>query len=89
MRNINDDLHRAAETEAWLDQLDPDTTAAEDITDLQAITAAANDTKAAALRLHQAVDTARANGRSWARIGIALGVSKQAAHARYGSTPAA
>lgn len=72
------------EVNAWLDSLDPDTTPAEDIIDLRSVAAAVNDRDAAEQRVRDAVDAARANGRSWARIGIALGVSKQAAHERYG-----
>lgn len=76
---------RAAEAEAWLDSLDPATTPAEDISDLRAIAAAVNDVAAAERRVREAVQIARMNGRSWARIGIALGVTRQSAHERYGS----
>ncbi len=34
--------------------------------------------------IQHAVDTWRKNGRSWATIGEALGLSKQGAHQRYG-----
>lgn len=85
----HDDTRRTAEVEAWLDALDPDTTPAEDIADLRAIAAAVNDRDAAEQRIRDAVDAARAAGRSWARIGIALGISKQAAWERYGRPPRA
>ncbi|KQB86000.1 hypothetical protein [Corynebacterium lowii] len=39
---------------------------------------------AAQQQLHQAVHTARAQGHSWAEIGTALGVSRQAAFKRFG-----
>jgi hypothetical protein len=79
-----DTSDRAAEFENWLDQLDPATTPAEDIADLRAVAEAVSDRDAAEQQVRAAVDAARANGRSWARIGIALGVSRQAAHERYG-----
>lgn len=81
-RDINT---RAAEAEAWLDSLDPATTPAEDISDLRAIAVAVNDVAATERRVREAVQTARMNGRSWARIGIALGVTGQSAHERYGT----
>ena len=83
-RDPQTDDQRAGAAETWLDSLDPETTPAEDIADLQAVAAAVNDRDAAEQRVREAVDAARANGRSWGRIGIALGVSRQAAHERYG-----
>jgi Flp pilus assembly protein TadD len=83
--NNNRDLEaRAAEAEAWLDSLDPEETPGEDISDLRAIAAAVNDVAAAERRIREAVEIARMNGRSWARIGIALGTTRQSAHERYG-----
>lgn len=87
MMNDGDLGKRAAEAEAWLDGLDPATTPAEDASDLKVIADAVDDVAAAEQRLRAAVQAARANGRSWARIGIALGVTRQSAHERYG-TPA-
>ena len=75
---------RAAETEAWLDSLDPEATPGDDISDLRAIATAVNELAAADRRVREAVEVARMNGRSWARIGIALGVTRQSAHERYG-----
>lgn len=73
----------AAEAAAWLDQLDPATTPAEDIDDLRAIAEAVTDVAEAQARLEAAVKAARDRGRSWGRIGIALGTSRQAARERY------
>lgn len=39
------------------------------------------------LELHMTVSAARANGASWDDIGQALGVSRQAAHKRFGASP--
>jgi ketosteroid isomerase-like protein len=72
------------DTEQWLDQLDPTTVEARDATHFRAIIAA-NEALADAERdLHQAVADARAAGDSWAVVGAALGISKQAAQQRFG-----
>lgn len=74
----------AEEAEAWLDQLDPTVTPAEDAADLREIAAAMTAASGADVRLRQAVDAARSNGKSWAAIGAVLGVSRQAAQERFG-----
>ncbi len=85
MPRTREQLDQASrDTEAWLDTLDPDTTPAEDAADLRAVGVALRDIDAAEARLREAVDAARANGRSWGMIGLVLGVSKQAAHERFG-----
>jgi hypothetical protein len=76
----------AADAEAWLDSLDPGTTPAEDISDLAAIGAALSKVAAAESGIDAAVAAARANGRSWPRIALVLGISKQAAQQRYGTS---
>jgi hypothetical protein len=73
----------AADAEAWLDQLDPDTTPADDISDLRAIAEAMLAVAGAQAELEEAVSRARANGRSWGRIAIPLGTSRQAARERF------
>jgi hypothetical protein len=75
----------AAATERMLDDLDPETTAAEDLTDLRAVTVAVDHRADAERELRDAVIAARANGRSWARIGLAAGITRQAAHERWGN----
>lgn len=74
----------AADAEAWLDSLDPAVTEAEDPADLRAVARAVRESAEAEARVREAVTAARANGRSWARIGMALGVSRQAARERSG-----
>jgi len=75
----------AAETEAWLDSLDPDSLApAEEMADLRAIGEALTAEIAADRALHEAVAAARANGRTWAEIGMVLGVTRQTAQQRFG-----
>ncbi len=75
----------AADAKAWLDSLDLATTPVEDTADLRAIAAAINEVAAAEARLDAAVAAARSQGRSWGRIAMVLGVSKQAARPRYGA----
>lgn len=86
MPRTREQLEQAAtDAEAWLDQLDPETTTTE-IADLRAVTAAMNKIAAAQAELEAAVMAARANGRSWGVIAIALGTSRQAARQRYEET---
>lgn len=73
----------AADAEAWLDSLDPNTDEAEDTTDLRHIAQAVAEIAAGQERLREAVSAARAAGRSWGRISMVLGVSKQAARERF------
>lgn len=76
----------AAEAETWMAQLDPETSVAE-VADLKAITDAMRAMAAAQANLEAAVLAARAGGRSWGHIAIALGTSRQAARQRYDQTP--
>jgi hypothetical protein len=55
----------------------------EDIRDLRAIAEATDTVRAGEARIRELVALARANGRSWTQIGIALGVSRQAARERF------
>lgn len=72
----------AAEAEAWLDSLGDDVHV-EDPADLRAIAQTVAEVAAAEERLAKLVRAARDNGRSWGRIAMALGVSKQAARQRF------
>ena len=74
------------EAEKWLDSLDPSTHPAENTEDLRAITSAIGTIATAEGELREAVLQARSNGRSWGRISLALGVSKQAARQRFGDS---
>lgn len=55
----------------------------QDAGDLRAIARAAGAREAADAGLTKAVATARANGRSWGKIGLTLGISRQAARERF------
>jgi hypothetical protein len=77
------DQDDAARADTFLDALDPDTTLADDPAELRRIGLAARDLDTARDELRAAVTAARAAGRSWAQIGMVLGVSRQAAQERF------
>lgn len=70
--------------ETGLDSIDPATQPARDAEHFRRIVAANKAVASAQSELEAAVRAARAAGDSWSAIGVALGVSKQAAHERYG-----
>ena len=69
------------EVEDMLDTLDPSTVKARDAVHFRRIIAAQHGV---ARELHDAVRAAREAGDSWLTIGMALGVTKQAAQKRFG-----
>jgi DNA-directed RNA polymerase specialized sigma24 family protein len=69
--------------ERLADALDPATATVDDTDDLRVIATAAETARANDARLREAVLLARAHGRSWNHIAVALGVSRQAARQRY------
>jgi len=75
-----------AETEVWLERLDPEAVASvdADAADLRAIGEALHAVAASDLSLADQVAKARANGRTWTQIAAVLGVTKQAARERFG-----
>jgi hypothetical protein len=88
MPRTREQLEQAlADTEAWLDALDPVTIGSPEsgAEHLRAIGEALHAVAASDLRLADEVAKARANGRT--QIAAVLGVSKQAAHERF-SEPA-
>lgn len=76
---------RAADTDHWLDQLaDPGTpVTVDDISDLAAVSAAADGIDLAREILIDRVRVARHRGRSWTEIAHVLGISRQAARQRF------
>lgn len=85
MSRTREELERAAaDAEAWLDSLDPETTSAENPTDLRRIGLALRALVEEQREVEEAVAAARVNGRSWGEIGLVLGISRQAARERYG-----
>jgi hypothetical protein len=84
MPRTRDELQRAAaDAEAWLDSLDPATSTAENPADLRRIGLALRALATDQAELDEAVREARRNGRSWAQIGMMLGISRQSARERY------
>jgi hypothetical protein len=75
--------------ERLADALDPETTKVEDTDDLRAIAIAAETVRTDDAHLQEAVLLARAHGRSWNHIALALGVSRQAARQRFASKASA
>jgi DNA-directed RNA polymerase specialized sigma24 family protein len=70
--------------EQLADELDPEKARVERTDDLREIAAAASEAvRADEARLREAVELARERGRSWNEIGVALGVSRQAARQRF------
>jgi hypothetical protein len=67
----------------WADELDPGTVEAEDISDLAAIAEAVDMARRDEALITERVAAARSHGRSWNRIAIALGVSRQAARQKF------
>jgi hypothetical protein len=86
MRHTDAQIEEAARRfEQLADQLDPATTAANDLSDLRAIAEAADQVRRDEALVTERVAAARARGRSWNRIAVALGVSRQAARHRFAS----
>lgn len=74
----------AVETDELMDRLDPATLGADQGDDLRAIAVVVDGLADGERRLTDAVGAARANGRSWGQIALALGVKRQSAHQRFG-----
>ncbi|WP_034240017.1 ECF-type sigma factor [Saccharomonospora iraqiensis] len=81
--------HAAARFEQLADDLDPHTAEVDHTDDLRTIADAAEAVTADQARLREAVALARAHGRSWNDIALALGVSRQAARQRFADGAAA
>ena len=72
------------ELERWLNAIEPNPADARDATHMRRIIAAADSLRDAEDRLHSEVAAARDAGDTWDVIGIALGVTRQAAFQRFG-----
>jgi hypothetical protein len=73
----------ASRFEQLADNLDPSTVMADDLSDLRAVAEAADQVRRDEATVTERVAAARAHGRSWNRIAVALGVSRQAARHRF------
>jgi hypothetical protein len=84
MRHNDEQIEKAARRFQQLaNDLDPNDAEVEDLTDLHAVAAASQALDADQIRLREAVRIARAHGRSWNELAIALGVTRQAARQRF------
>jgi DNA-directed RNA polymerase specialized sigma24 family protein len=84
MRHTDEEIERAAERfEELAEELDPETAKVLVTEDLRGIADAAQTVRQDEARLREAVEVARAHGRSWNQIAVALGVSRQAARQRF------
>lgn len=84
MRHTDEEIERAAQRfEGLADELDPETARVLVTEDLRGIADAAQTLRDDEARLREAVEIARAHGRSWNQVGVALGVSRQAARQRF------
>ena len=69
--------------EQLIDVLDPAEVEADRTDDLQQVALASDAVRDDQVRMRKAVQSARAHGRSWNHISLALGVSRQAARQRF------
>ena len=90
MPHTDDQIEQAATRfEQLADALDPATAQVDHTHDLRYIASVSEAVRADEARLREAIEVARAHGRSWNQIAVALGVSRQAARQRFGNkTPA-
>ena len=80
----DEEIERAAERfERLAEDLDPAHVKAHSTDDLHQVAEASDAVRADEVRLREAVQSARAHGRSWNQISVALGVSRQAARQRF------
>jgi hypothetical protein len=83
-RHTDKEIEQAAHRfERLADSLDPHMAQVEATDDLREIATAAETVRVDDARLREAVVVARARGRSWNHIALALGVSRQAARQRF------
>lgn len=78
--HTEDQIQRAAKL---AEEFDPSGVPMDDTTDLRTLAEAVDAVRGGEARVRELVARARANGRSWGEIGIALGVSRQAARERF------
>jgi 1-deoxy-D-xylulose 5-phosphate reductoisomerase len=78
--HTEDQIQRAAKL---AEEFDPTGVPMDDTTDLRTLAEAVDAVRVGEARVRELVARARANGRSWGEIGIALGVSPQAARERF------
>jgi hypothetical protein len=84
MRHTDEEIERAAARfEQLAEELDPASARVAATDDLRGVADAAQAVRDDEARLREAVEIARAHGRSWNQVAVALGVSRQAARQRF------
>jgi hypothetical protein len=84
VRHTHEQVEEASRRfEELADELDPETVDVLDTEDLREVAAASEAVRTDEARLRDAVHSARAQGRSWNQLAVALGVSRQAARQRF------
>ncbi|MDJ0355094.1 hypothetical protein [Paenarthrobacter sp. PH39-S1] len=84
MQHTEDEIERAAQRfEHLADELDPDAVEVDVTDDLREVAVISEALRADEVHLRETVNMARARGRSWNQIALALGVSRQAARQRF------
>jgi hypothetical protein len=78
--HTDEEIQRAARL---AEEFDPTGAQMDDTTDLRTLAEAVDSVRAGEARVRELVAHARGKGRSWGEIGIALGVSRQAARERF------
>lgn len=78
--HTEEEIQRAAKL---AEEFDPSGVSTDDTTDLRTLAEAVDSVRAGEARVRELVAGARGNGRSWGEIGVALGVSRQAARERF------
>lgn len=69
--------------EQLVNDLDPAAAEVDNIDELSQVAAASEAVRAGGAKLRESVEIARARGRSWNEIALALGVTRQAARQRF------
>lgn len=83
-RHTDDEIEQASQRfEQLANALDPETVQVDRSGDLRQIATTSDAVRADEALLREAVAVARAHGRSWNQIAVALGVSRQAARQRF------
>lgn len=77
-------MKHKTDIDEWLDTIEPNPADARDASHLRRIIAAKEAVQTAESELRAAVNAARAAGDTWAAIGVALGITRQAAFQRFG-----
>ncbi|MHB8290197.1 MAG: sigma-70 family RNA polymerase sigma factor [Acidimicrobiales bacterium] len=84
MRYTDNEIDQASRRfEQLAAELDPASIGIDHTDDLRQIAAVTDALRADESQLREAVEVARARGRSWNQIAVALGVSRQAARQRF------